>query len=124
DEGVVSQIDKNAAGIARSGHFAHLAPLVEQVLQQLVGLQLGGVRVVHGPPEQLVALATGDKARFGEAGGLRRHGAKASAVVGQRARSSPPRFPSWRGMERARARKTPLDPSIRDPAPAGPPPLG
>ena len=49
--------------------LAYLAPLVEEVLQHLVGLELGGVRLVHGPPEQLVALAAGDEAGFGEAGG-------------------------------------------------------
>src|SRR5437879_1849861 len=79
--GVVRQVDQHAARIARAGHFAHLAALVEQVLQNLVGLQLDGVRLVHGPPEQLVALATGDKAGFGEARGLRGHGAKRSDGV-------------------------------------------
>src|SRR2546427_11178335 len=35
----------------RSGRFAHLAALVEEVLQHLVGLELERVRLVHLPPE-------------------------------------------------------------------------
>src|SRR5438309_1510788 len=89
--GVVRQVDQHAARIARAGYFAHLAALVEQVLQNLVGLELNSVRLVHGPPEQLVALATGDKAGFGEAGGCRRHATSAWRYRAPRASCAPAR---------------------------------
>src|SRR5438876_833244 len=93
--GVVRQVDQHATRVARAGRFTHLAALVEQVLQDLVGLELERVRLVHLPPELLMALEAGGEAGLGEAGGLRRHGAKGSAVVGQEARgTSAPALPS------------------------------
>src|SRR5207245_11002119 len=70
----------------RAGRFTHLAALVEQILQDLVGLELERVRLVHLPPELLVALEAGGETGLGEAGSLRSHGAKGSAGVGQEAR--------------------------------------
>src|SRR6184192_2919013 len=78
--GVVRQVDQHAARVARPGRFAHLAALVEEILQDLVGLELERFRLVHLPPELLVALEAGGEARLGEPGGLRRHGAKCSGV--------------------------------------------
>ena len=49
-------------------------------LEHLLGLQLFGVRLVHRPPQQLVALTAGDEAGFGEAGGGA-HRTKGSAGV-------------------------------------------
>src|SRR5438445_282848 len=57
----------------RAGCFGDLAALVEEVVQHLVGLQLWGVRLVHLPPELLVALEAGGEAGFGEAGQGRGH---------------------------------------------------
>src|SRR5438552_5428784 len=84
--GVVRQVDQHAARVARAGRFTHLAALVEQILQDLVGLELERVRLVHLPPELLVALEAGGETGLGEAGSLRSHGAKGSAGVGQEAR--------------------------------------
>src|SRR5207249_11587075 len=67
--GVVRQIDQHAARVAGAGRFPYLAALVEQVLQHLVGLELDGVRLVHLPPELLVALEAGGEAGLGEAEG-------------------------------------------------------
>jgi len=44
--------------------------MVETVLEYDVGLQLLGVGLVHFPPEELVALASGDEAGLGEAVGV------------------------------------------------------
>ena len=62
------QIDQDAARKAAARDAPHLASLVEPVLQHLVGLQLDGAGLVHLPPQQLVALRTGDKARLGQPG--------------------------------------------------------
>jgi hypothetical protein len=45
-----------------------MAPLVEQVLQHLIRLELSRVRLVHRPPEELLALAAGDEPGFGKVG--------------------------------------------------------
>ncbi len=79
--GVVRQIDQDAAGIALPSRFAHQAALVEEVLEDFVRLQLLGVRLVHLPPQLLVALEAGGEAGFGEAGGGRSHGVHTSAAV-------------------------------------------
>lgn len=63
----VRQIDQHSVGVARARDFAHLTALIEQVLQHLVGLQLLRLGLVHGPPEQLVALDARDEAGLGEA---------------------------------------------------------
>src|SRR5207244_4145037 len=77
---VVRQVDQHATRIARASQLAHLTALVEQVLQHLVGLQLDGIRLVHLPPQLLVALEAGGEAGLGEAvrhgGAVSRHGIK------------------------------------------------
>src|SRR5205823_13439685 len=61
------------------------AALVEEILQDFVGLQLDRVGLVHLPPELLVALQAGGEAGLGEAG-ARGHDLAASAGVRQEAR--------------------------------------
>ena len=60
-------------GIPPASRFAHQAALVEEVLEHFVGFQLGGVGLVHFPPQLLVALEAGGEAGFGEPGGGGHH---------------------------------------------------
>ena len=63
----VRQIDENPAGEAVARERSDLRALVEAVLEDLVGLELDGERLVDFPPEELVALDAGGVAGFGEA---------------------------------------------------------
>ena len=47
-----------------AGHPAHGSPVVEERLQRLVGLELRRLRLVHGPPQPLVALEASEDTRF------------------------------------------------------------
>src|SRR5437773_10251227 len=63
----VRQIDENPAGEAVARERSDLRALVEAVLEDLVGLELDGERLVDFPPQQLVALHAGGVAGFREA---------------------------------------------------------
>jgi hypothetical protein len=57
--GIVPMIDEDAPWESRAGQLAHVAALVEQILEDFVGLELDRVWLVDRPPEQLLALAAG-----------------------------------------------------------------
>lgn len=60
--------NQGRSGKALAGEGGTVTALVEAVLQNLVGLQLLGLRLVDSPPEELLALDAGDEAGFGEVG--------------------------------------------------------
>jgi len=50
----------------RAGHPAHGGPVVKERLERVVGLELRRSRLVHGPPQPLVALETGEDTGLGK----------------------------------------------------------
>src|SRR5438105_13899231 len=50
------QIDEHAAGERVSCQRADLCSLIKAILQHLIRLELDGLRLVHSPPQRLVAL--------------------------------------------------------------------
>ena len=65
--GPVGQIDQHAAGHIGACDLADQVAAVEERLEGLVRLELRRGRLVHRPPEPLVALEPRHHARFGEA---------------------------------------------------------
>src|SRR5256714_5264609 len=63
----VRQIDKHASGEPIARQCADLCALVEAVLQHLIRLELDRLRLVHFPPQELVALHAGGVLGLGEA---------------------------------------------------------
>ena len=61
------QVDQHPARELLPRQLAHLAALVEAVLQDDVDLEFLGVRLVHPEPQQLVALQAGGETGLGEA---------------------------------------------------------
>ena len=64
--GVMRVVDEDPAGELEPGELADLAALVEEVEEDLIGLELGGVGFVDGPPEELLALVAVGEAGFGK----------------------------------------------------------
>src|SRR2546421_3843803 len=64
---VVGQIDQHAPRKSVSCQRADLCSLIKAILEHLIGLQLDRVRLVHFPPQQLVALQAGGVLGLGEA---------------------------------------------------------
>jgi hypothetical protein len=65
--GDMREIDQHSPGELPPSEHANLFSLIETVLEHLVGLEFHGTRLVHLPPEQLVALHAGGVAGLGEA---------------------------------------------------------
>src|SRR5579859_3670477 len=62
---LVGQVYENAVGIPTPGELADLGALVEAVLEDLIGLELDGQRLVDFPPEESMALEAGYETGLG-----------------------------------------------------------
>src|SRR5688500_17624859 len=91
-----------------------MSPLVEQVLQHLVGLELRRVALVHLPPQQLVALrarheaALGEMVRRGRGGLADRHAGRWGGALTVWSLERPVAIGFMEDSRRPRGRRRPL----------------
>jgi hypothetical protein len=71
--GVVRQVDEHAVRHMPAGHPAYGGSVVEERLERVVGLELRRLRLVHGPPQPLMALEAREDAGLRKTDDARRH---------------------------------------------------